>query len=891
MNINEFKITGYRSIHCESHSTHTGGVIAYIEKNLNIKDINVFKTQFLWCLSFKINMNKETMTIAAVYLSASENKNIVLDNFIPWLENIAIGNNLICCGDFNINVKEDSQFSRRLINCFVDNGLRQVINMPTRVTLNSATIIDLCATNLNKNKINCIVSDEDQISDHKNIEVTIIGKTDKNPNKVKTITMWNNYDPEKLWNSINTWILEWEIIKVKPLNDRMDWLLNNLKISLSQFRKTKKLKQKNDFFDNELENMRNEKNRLYKIAQFSKLDRNWHEYRVFKNEYKNRIQTKKYEQTQFKLNKVKGDIKETWRVIKSLLNNESEEVTKIDTGAGEIVDENEIANEFNNFFVNSIKELNEAVPNVDYTPNDTDLVEERFNFKPISISDIKNCVYELKNNTDEFNLNADVMLDCLMLVANPLADIINESFATGIFPDALKTATIIPIQKISGTTKINEFRPVNMLPLIEKIFEKLAYAQLNEYVINNALLVNHQSGFRGLHSCESAINDVLFEWKEAQNESKSIIAVFLDLQRAFETIEPELLIDKLRKYGVQNESLLWFQNYLTNRKQKVKFNNVLSNEVNNGLGVPQGSILGPLLFIMYINDLGNCLKYCKIKMFADDTLIYIICDNIHDANIKLNEDLDCLFNNLCYHKLKLNTKKTKAMIISNKKFIDLDNINIRIHAEKIELVDTIKYLGVVIDKKLKFDENIDYICKKVGKKVNVLSRIKNQLNCQQKIMIYKSIIEPHFTFCSTILFIANKTDIKRLQIVQNKCMRNILKLDRFSNEGVMLEMLNFRSVYQTIVYFTLYFIHKVVNRKAPNYLIERINFKSENERKNTLRNRNEIELSKFTKACSQNSLFYKGIALYNNLPLNIKNQPSIEQFKILLNTHVKEKFI
>lgn len=222
ININEFEITGYRCIHCESHSTHTGGVIAYIEKNVNIKDISVLKTQFFWCLSFKINMNKETVTIAIVYLSASEHKNIVLDIFIPWLENIATGNNLICCGDFNINVKEDSQFSRRLTNCFVDNGLRQLVDKPTRVTLNSATIIDLCATNLNKNKINCIVSDEDQISDHKNIEVTIVGKTDKNPNKLKTITLWNNYDPEKLWNSIDTWMLEWEIIKVKPINDRMN---------------------------------------------------------------------------------------------------------------------------------------------------------------------------------------------------------------------------------------------------------------------------------------------------------------------------------------------------------------------------------------------------------------------------------------------------------------------------------------------------------------------------------------------------------------------------------------------------------------------------------------------------------------------------------------------
>ena len=162
------------------------------------------------------------------------------------------------------------------------------------------------------------------------------------------------------------------------------------------------------------------------------------------------------------------------------------------------------------------------------------------------------------------------------------------------------------------------------------------------------------------------------------------------------------------------------------------------------------------------------------------------------------------------------------MLISNKKNIDLNNIDIRINEDKIELVNEIKYLGVVIDNKLNFEANVNYICKKVGKKVGVLARLRNQLNCQQKISIYKTIIEPHFTYCSTILFLSKQSDLDRLQIMQNKCMRNILKLNRFSHQEDMLRILHFLSVQQLIKFNTLFFIYKITKGIAPQYLTERI---------------------------------------------------------------------
>lgn len=275
-------------------------------------------------------------------------------------------------------------------------------------------------------------------------------------------------------------------------------------------------------------------------------------------------------------------------------------------------------------------------------------------------------------------------------------------------------------------------------------------------------------------------------------------------------------------------------------------------------------------------------------MFADDTLIYVISDNIHDACNKLNQDFSALFNNLCQYKLKLIVSKTKGMIITNKKNADPNNFKIEINNEIIELVTEMKYLGVVIDCKLNFEANINYICKKIGKKLNVLARSRNQLNCQQKIAIYKIIIEPHYTYCSSILFLSKQSDINRLQIIQNKCMRTILRLNRYSHERDILKILNFFSVQQLINFNTLTLIFKITKELTPQYLSERLNYNKTNARKNTLRDRNKIELTNATKTCSQNSLFYKGVALFNRLPDSIKSSNTIPEFKKKLKVVIME---
>ena len=200
-----------------------------------------------------------------------------------------------------------------------------------------------------------------------------------------------------------------------------------------------------------------------------------------------------------------------------------------------------------------------------------------------------------------------------------------------------------------------------------------------------------------------------------------------------------------------------------------------------------------------------------------------------------------------------------------------------------------KYLGVQIDENLNFDRNTSHICKKIGMKLSTLGRLRNELNFSQKLYIYKTIIEPHFTYCATIIYLSTETDLNRLQILQNKCMRLILSANQFTSSDTMLNVLDLMSVRQLIIFKTLIFIYKIIQGEAPEYLSNRIIYKYQTQNR-TLRNSNDINLTDANKACSQNSLFYKGIKLFNSLPSEIKNCETISQFKKLLKKFVKENF-
>ena len=284
-----------------------------------------------------------------------------------------------------------------------------------------------------------------------------------------------------------------------------------------------------------------------------------------------------------------------------------------------------------------------------------------------------------------------------------------------------------------------------------------------------------------------------------------------------------------------------------------------------------------ILFVMYINDM-------KRVLFADDTVLFITAENLDQAVANLNEDLLSLARWLNFKKLKLNASKTKCMIISSAN--TRADVNVQIDGETIECVREIKYLGVIIDDMLTFKSHIDNVIKKVAKKYGIMCRLKNELTVTSKILLYKSLISPHIDFCSSILFLANGTQILRLQRLQNKIMRLILRCNRYTSSSFMLDALQWLSVKQRVYFLTMVFIYKILNGLLPRYLCDRIERGTDVHRYNT-RNAGDARTPNFLLNRSQNSLLYKGINFFNSMPRQVKRAATMAEFKKFCISHVK----
>lgn len=430
------------------------------------------------------------------------------------------------------------------------------------------------------------------------------------------------------------------------------------------------------------------------------------------------------------------------------------------------------------------------------------------------------------------------------------------------------------------------------MPNDEKIIERIVKNQLVQYIEDNNLISPYQSAFRSNYSCESTLNLVIDDWKRANDQGEQIVIVFLDLKRAFETIDRKKMLQKLEQMGVDGVELNWFRSYLNSRKQQTKFKGHTSNEINIEIGLPQGTALSVILFLIYIDSITKVPMHGSIFLFADDTVLVVKNKSLEGAIRMMNEDLDRIYNWLNLNKLKLNNDKTKWMTITRGQNINNRTTQtVKIANEQIERVSEIKYLGIVIDENLNFDKQIGACVKKTASKVNFLCRISRNFTLDTKKIIYNSIVLPHFNYCSTIYINCSKEQIAVLQKIQNKAMRIILNCDRDTPRTFMLDALNMMSIAQRIKYNVLIFIFKIVRGMMPNYLKEKLiytrNIHNVNTRQNT---ENVLRLPNYRLETTRMNLFYNGIKLFNDLPVEIRNKETLNSFKKECDKYVKENY-
>lgn len=424
------------------------------------------------------------------------------------------------------------------------------------------------------------------------------------------------------------------------------------------------------------------------------------------------------------------------------------------------------------------------------------------------------------------------------------------------------------------------------MPNDEKILECVVKEQLMEFIESNNILTENQSAYRAKHSCESALNLMISDLKEAKEKGQTIVAVFLDLKRAFETVDRKRMSSKLKNMGINNIELKWFDSYMSDRKQNVKYKNEKSNEMTIPLGLAQGTQLSVWLFLLYINDIVKVTDYGKILLFADDTVLIIKCENIESALAKVNHDLEKLYEWLNVNKLKLNIEKTKYMIISQKGNKCMNTV-VKIGIQTIDKVELIKYLGVIIDSGVSMENQIDNVIKKVASKINFLNRIKKKLTFETKKTIYNSIILPHFDFCSTLYINCKKEQVNAMQVLQNRAMRIILDCEFGTHTDYMLNELKWMSINQRLHYNVLVYVFKIKNKLTPEYLCKKLEYNRDFHNRNT-RNREELRLPNIKTEFARKTIFYNGIKMFNQLPSEIRKQTQLNMFKKMVKNFVME---
>jgi len=514
---------------------------------------------------------------------------------------------------------------------------------------------------------------------------------------VKYIEKLVDYSKEVFVNNLLK--VEWYKSYSMEVNNKLEFLSDHLKKCVNEFVKTIRVSNSNTkvWYNKELFDQRKLRDNLYKVAYITGDRNDWLIYVDVSKDYAWNVKVTKNNYYYNKLLSMKDNQKKTWKMLKNIVNGVPEETSEyIEFDGVKVHNESDIAEKFNKYFIESIDDINSSIPEsiCDQRVNDINEIEvlNEFKFCPADMSDLESIVQNIRSKVDSEHLNKTVMKDVLSVIGMPMLDAINSSLEFGVVAKSWKNSVLIPTPKVNGTMKCEEFRPVNMLPNYEKILEGVVKQQINSHMDSNKIIINEQFGFRKNHSCETALNMIQMDWKNDIDNGNVVIAVFLDLKRAFETVDRKRLLRKLRKYGINGVELKWFESYLSERTQCTKFGGVTSAKIPTRLGVPQGSKLASELFLLYVNDIIKSVVHSKLALFADDTLVYISGKNVQEVVDKLNEDLSRVNSWLNVNKLKLNVHKTKYMILNNGKNSDLDNVCVTIDGSEIERVNEFKYL-------------------------------------------------------------------------------------------------------------------------------------------------------------------------------------------------------
>ena len=524
-----------------------------------------------------------------------------------------------------------------------------------------------------------------------------------------------------------------------------------------------------DFLDEKCPTIRSEKHLMYK----TKRNQVTSQLRKAKKDFYNNL---------FQINK--NNVKETWKGIRKLINVSKKSVTvinKLTENGKTITDPKEMADTINNFYVNIGKSVEQKIPRGSHFFGNYLQDRNIYNItlNPCTVEEVSKYISDMpiSKAVGPNSIPTSILKNYIEQLIDPVLSILNKSLAEGTFPDLLKFASVCPIYKKDDRTKCANYRPISLLSNLSKIFERAMYNRIELFLTEFNTIYKLQFGFRKNHSTEHALLSIVEEIRNNLDNGVFTCGVFVDLEKAFDTVNHEILLSKLNHYGIRDNALSWVQSYLTNRKQFVSLNGSKSKNESISCGVPQGSILGPLLFIIYINDMHRAVLSSVVHHFADDTNLLFSSKNPKLITKLLNKDLKLLFEWLCANRLSLNVAKTEFIVFRPPKRPLKERIVLKLNGTKIHESPKIKYLGVLLDPYLRWNHHINELTKKLNSAIGMIYKIRH--DCTQPVLVslYYTLFHSHLAYCLSIWGTSNDGYLSKLTVLQKKVIRAITLSD------------------------------------------------------------------------------------------------------------------
>lgn len=889
------QIKGYNLIKVNRTTANQGGLCLYVRQDLKIEQIEIEQdANYPELMCALITVNNTKIAVAVLYKRPSvsyKRMNHVMDH----LTHITCSyNDTIIMGDINIDMlnKNKADYKYFHSNIIHPLSLTQVIDKPTRITEDSSRCIDVILIN-NENK--CLTSGvTPTYSDHHLVYMAYDLEVPKTETKKVTRRDMKNFSAEKFiedvsqtpWHAINEFQERDVDNKVSALENMMNTLIDKHAPYKTYTYKDQPMAA---WMDKDLLKKMDERDKLLDKAN-----------KTGKKE--DRLKFKRYRNHVSHLQR-KAKKKYYNKVINMEVNNSQKFFDNLKKN--NIIEDKKKKNTECNF---SATKLNQAFLLNNNAKEDTDKVNEeigkilqkstnvreKFTFKDITEEEIKKIIKSLKSSSCGVDgITAKFVKLAANYIAKPLVNIINSSFIHKTFPERWKRAIVKPIPKTACPKTESEYRPISLLPVFSKIHEKYATAEIIKYLRDENLLDKYQSAYKPNHSTITALLNITDDIYDALDDSELTILVLIDYSKAFDTINHRILYAKLKALGFHRDAIAWVVGYLTERKQKVKTSSDESGWEYIQNGVPQGSVIGPLLFSIMVHDISQATENCNYHMYADDTQAYkrSTLNDINETIELVNNDLEKISDFSSRTCLRINETKSYYIILGSTHQIQelrdqrLDDI--KINGKAIKRETCVKNLGIEFDEHLTWESQISKQVKNAYFKLKQLYRFKNFLSEKCKARLIETFVLSQLNYGNTVTQNITKEQLNRLQLVQNACYRFIYSVRKFDHISPYINNAKCLNMENRTKYHGLVLMHKIITGKAPEYLRNRITYRRDIHSRNT-RYRNLIHIPRLKKCVKKGAFFQKTTKEYNNLITQkiIAEDMPISSFKIKCKKHL-----